>query len=275
MNTTVKRTLSGTVFLGVMIAALLLNRYLFGGLMLFILICMMHEFYSITMGDKYRWPRVIAITTGASLFVLMFLICSFGFPLRILALGMLPASLLMVYALFLKDKSDFGLYSHLYTALVYIAAPLTLSNLVVFHHGQFSGLLLLCFFIIIWCSDVGAYVFGITLGQRYGRKLCPSISPKKSWIGFWGGMIAAVGAAAVLRAVGMFDFPYIHCMAMAAIMHVAGVFGDLFESQWKRFYEVKDSGNIIPGHGGMLDRFDSSLLAMPIGVLYLVLFNLI
>ena len=58
-------------------------------------------------------------------------------------------------------------------------------------------------------------------------------------------------------------------------MNVAGVFGDLFESQWKRFYEVKDSGNIIPGHGGMLDRFDSTLLALPAGVLYLVLFNLI
>ena len=88
-------------------------------------------------------------------------------------------------------------------------------------------------------------------------------------------MITAVICAVVLNLVGMLDFPVIHCVILAIIMHVAGVFGDLFESQWKRFYEVKDSGNIIPGHGGMLDRFDSTLLAMPVGVLYLVLFNLI
>ena len=274
MNTTVKRTLSGTVFLAVMIASLLLNRYLFGALMLFILVCMMYEFYTITMGDKYLWPKVIAITGGVVFFILMFLIGSFGISIRFLSIGIIPIALLMVYALFLKDKSDFGLYSHLYTAMVYIAAPLTLSNLVVFRQGEFSGLLLLCFFIIIWCSDVGAYVFGITLGQRYGKKLCPSISPKKSWIGFWGGMLTAVLASVVLCLTGLFTFSILHGIALAVIMHTAGVIGDLFESQWKRFYEVKDSGNIIPGHGGMLDRFDSSLLAMPLGVLYLVLFNL-
>ncbi len=67
----------------------------------------------------------------------------------------------------------------------------------------------------------------------------------------------------------------VHSIAIAAVMHVAGVYGDLFESQWKRSFELKDSGSIIPGHGGMLDRFDSTLFAFPVGVLYMVLFNLI
>ncbi|MBR1871879.1 MAG: phosphatidate cytidylyltransferase [Bacteroidales bacterium] len=275
MNNTVTRTISGVGFIIIVVASLLLNKFLFAAFALFIMVCMMHEFYHITMGDTYKWPKVIAIVGGCTLFILLFLICAYGISLRFLAIGMVPMAMLMGYALFLKDKKDFGLYSHLYTALVYIAAPLALSNFVVLKGGEFSGLLLLSFFIIIWGSDVGAYVFGITLGQKYGKKLCPAISPKKSWIGFWGGMITAVICAVVLNLVGMLDFPVIHCVILAIIMHVAGVFGDLFESQWKRFYEVKDSGNIIPGHGGMLDRFDSTLLAMPVGVLYLVLFNLI
>ena len=275
MNSTVKRTISGIGFLAVMLSSLLLNKFLFGAMMLFILVCMLYEFYHITMGDKYLYPRILAISGGALLFILMFIICAYGVNLRFLAVGMVPLALLMVYALFLKDKSDFGLYSHLYTGLVYIAVPLALSNLVVFRHGEFSGLLMLCFFIIIWCSDVGAYVFGITLGQKYGKKLCPSISPKKSWIGFWGGMLLAIAGAVTAKYTGLLNIPLIHSIFLAAIMHTAGVFGDLFESQWKRFYDVKDSGSIIPGHGGMLDRFDSTLLAMPIGMLYLVLFNLL
>ncbi len=145
----------------------------------------------------------------------------------------------------------------------------------VFKGGEYSGLLLLAFFIIIWCSDVGAYVFGMALGQKYGKKLCPEISPKKSWIGAIGGFVMALVGAIVLQLTGILTFPIYHSLILAAVMNVAGVFGDLFESQWKRFYEVKDSGNIIPGHGGMLDRFDSTLLALPAGVLYLVLFNLI
>ena len=73
----------------------------------------------------------------------------------------------------------------------------------------------------------------------------------------------------------LLDFPLLHCLILAAIMNVTGVFGDLFESQWKRVCDIKDSGNLIPGHGGMLDRFDSALFAIPAGVIYLVIIGLL
>ena len=81
--------------------------------------------------------------------------------------------------------------------------------------------------------------------------------------------------AVVLRLAGLFNFDMIHCIAMAILLCVTGVYGDLIESQWKRHYNVKDSGNIIPGHGGLLDRFDSALIAIPIGIIYLVMVNAI
>lgn len=275
MNSTVTRTISGIVFLVIVVASILLNKFLFGTLFLFILVCMMYEFYHITMADKYMWPRIIAIITGSTAFILVFLQCAYDIPFRFISIAIVPILFLTCYALFLKDKTDFGLYSHLFTGLVYIAAPLSIANFLVFKGGDYSGVLLLAFFIIIWCSDVGAYVFGMALGQKYGKKLCPEISPKKSWIGAWGGFFMAIAGSAVLHFTGILPFSLIHSIVLAALMNVAGVFGDLFESQWKRFYEVKDSGSIIPGHGGMLDRFDSTLLALPAGVLYLVLFNLI
>ena len=257
------------------VGALLLGQYTFAGLMLLIMVAMMYEFYHIAMNGKYVWPRLIATLEAVTVFVLTFLICAFGIDPRYMVIAIIPLAVLMGYALFLKDKSEFGLFSHLYTALIYIAVPIILSNFLVFRNMQYNGLLILCFFIIIWSSDVGAYLFGMALGQKYGKKLCPSISPKKSWIGFWGGMFMAVAAALIMKYTGFMPFPAVHAVALAVVMNVAGVGGDLFESQWKRFYEVKDSGNIIPGHGGMLDRFDSTLLALPVGIAYLVLFNLI
>jgi phosphatidate cytidylyltransferase len=127
----------------------------------------------------------------------------------------------------------------------------------------------------VWASDVGAYLFGITLGQKYGNKLFPSISPKKSWIGFWGGVFTAVVVAVLLQKFGILNFSMFHSMILAVLINVASVYGDLIESQWKRHYNVKDSGNLIPGHGGLLDRFDSALVAIPVGVIYLVVTNLL
>ena len=85
----------------------------------------------------------------------------------------------------------------------------------------------------------------------------------------------AVGVAVILHYAGLFEFSLIHCCAMALLLSVTGVYGDLIESQWKRHYEVKDSGFIIPGHGGLLDRFDSALIAIPMGIIYLVVINVL
>ena len=278
MNNLIKRTISGACFAVVMLAAFLTNKYVFGAVMLFALIVMMREFLRMTCGGDYRYSQILSIFAGAILFTLVFLYKGFGLPGRLVILAFLPVFILMINSLYVKDKSRFDKFANLYTAILYIAVPWSLLNFAAFGpDGVFNGRLILCFFCIIWGSDVGAYVFGMALGQKYGKKLFPSISPKKSWIGFWGGMATAVGVAVALYYVGLFPldsgqqiFNLLHCIAIAVLLDIAGVYGDLIESQWKRHYNVKDSGSIIPGHGGLLDRFDSALIAIPVGIVYLV-----
>lgn len=276
MNNFLKRTLSGLAFGAVMLAALLTDRFVFGAVMLFALIVMMSEFLKMTCGNDYRFSQVLSILAGAVLFALTYLYKGFCLPGRFVALAFIPVFILMVNSLYVKDKTCFSKFSSIYAALVYIAVPWSLINFAAFNAaGEFNGSMLLCFFCIIWGSDVGAYLFGMSLGQKYGKKLFPSISPKKSWIGFWGGLLTAVIVAVALHYAGVFTFNLVHCIAIAILLNVTGVYGDLIESQWKRHYEVKDSGTIIPGHGGLLDRFDSALMAIPVGIIYLVVMNVL
>ena len=259
-----------------MLAALLTDRLVFGAVMLFALVVMMSEFIKMTCGNEYKFSQVLSILAGAVLFVLTYLYKGFNMPGRFVALALIPVFVLMINSLYVKDKSHYSKFASLYAALVYVAVPWSLLNFAAFDAaGEFNGILLLCFFGIIWGSDVGAYIFGMSLGQKYGRKLCPSISPKKSWIGFWGGLLVAVLVSVGLHYAGLFKFDLVHCIAMAVVLNVMGVYGDLIESQWKRHYEIKDSGNLIPGHGGLLDRFDSALVAIPTGIIYLVVMNVL
>ena len=269
MKTLLVRTLSGAAFAFVMVAGLLWNKFSFAALMLLILIVSMMEFYQMTMGGRYKVSRTWAIFSSVFLFLLAFGICANGWPGKVLALAFIPVILVMIGSLYTRDRDSFGEFANLYTGILYIAFPLTLTNFIAFHDQSFSGFSLLAFFVIVWASDVGAYCFGMALGQRYGKKLFPVISPKKSWIGAIGGFLMAVLAAWVMGQVGWIQAPWYHCLALGAVMDVFGVYGDLFESQWKRHYNVKDSGSIIPGHGGFLDRFDSALFAIPAGVIYL------
>lgn len=275
MNNTVVRTLSGAVYGALIFCSLLINGYLFAALIVFSMCAMMVEFYRMTMGESYKFSRALAIGAGVILFLLLYFCKAFHMPGKYVALAIIPILIVMFNSLLVKDKSEFTKFAFIYTGLLYIAVPMSLSNLLAFREGTFSGLLLLCFFIIIWCSDIGAYILGSLFGQKYGRKIAPEISPKKSWIGFWGGLLFAVLAAMILHWTGQLSFPLAHCIILAVLMHGSGVAGDLFESMWKRCCNVKDSGNLIPGHGGMLDRLDSTLFAMPVGAIYLALFNLI
>lgn len=276
MNNFIKRTLSGIGFVAIMLAALLTNKFVFGIVMLLSLVVMMREFLHMTCGSEYRYSQILSIFAGVTLFVLTYLFKGFNFPGKLVILAFIPVFVVMINSLYVKDKSRFDKFANLYTAILYIAVPWSVFNFAVFNGcGDFNGKLLLAFFAIVWGSDVGAYLFGITLGQKYGKKLFPSISPKKSWIGFWGGMLMAIAVAVILHFAGLLQFTLLHCIFLAVLLDVAGVYGDLIESQWKRHYNVKDSGNLIPGHGGLLDRFDSALIAIPIGVIYLVVANLL
>ena len=288
MNTLIKRTLSGAVYVALLIGCVLWCKYSFLALMLLFEALMMNEFMTMTMGKEYRFSQMLTIFTGLALFALTWAVRAFpGVHAEFVFLSLIPLFAVMINSLYVKDKSDFGKFANVYTALLYVAIPLTINNFLVMQtpdgtaaDSTYNGLLLLCFFIIIWCSDIGAYLFGISLGQKYGKKLFPSISPKKSWIGFWGGMAIAVAASLAMYFTGLWEYAGLramtwwHAAILAVVMNVFGVYGDLFESQWKRHYGVKDSGNIIPGHGGMLDRLDSAIFAIPVGTIYLAIFKL-
>jgi CDP-diglyceride synthetase len=275
MNNTVKRTLSGICFLAIVIAGLLVNKYLYAALITFMMVTMLYEFYRMTMGELFPRTRGLAIVLGCCSFLTLFFVLAFRLEIRLVGVSAILLLVLMISTLMVKDKADFKLFSFLYTGLLYIAAPLTLSSFVVLDQaGNFDGRPMLAFFIIIWASDVGAYCVGMLLG-KYSKKLFESVSPKKTWAGFWGGLAFAVLAGLILIWTGLWTYPWYHAIILSVIMHVAGVFGDLFESQWKRVCEIKDSGNIIPGHGGMMDRFDSALFAIPAGVIYLVIIGLL
>ncbi len=276
MKNLIIRTLTGAGFVAGVTLCILLNKFTFGVLMIALMVVLMLEFYRMTMRGEYLFSQILSIAAAVVLFLLTWLYRGFNFPGRLVVLSIIPIFIVMINSLYVRDKTDFGKFANLYTAILYIAVPVAMTNFAVFSpSGAYSGRLLLCFFIIVWASDIGAYVFGMALGQRFGGRLFPEVSPKKSWIGFWGGFVLAIAAGVVLHYTGLLAYPVWHCAVLAALMNIFGVYGDLIESQWKRYYAVKDSGSIMPGHGGFLDRMDSALLAIPVGIMYLLVVNVI
>ena len=276
MNNFVKRTLSSVVIFVVSALGVIWDRTLFGALFLFVLLMALKEFYAITLGEKYKFQQKLGIITGLSAFIVVAGYYFYGWDLRWLALVLAELLLIPVSAVLFSSYDEFESFGSIFAGLLYIALPVALSPMMVMDGEVFDGWLLLSFFIIIWVSDVGAYCLGTLFGQGpNSKRLAPKISPKKSWMGFWSGMAFSVGAAVGLHFLTWLPFSIWHCVALGVIVNLGGVCGDLFESMWKRRFGVKDSGNIIPGHGGMLDRIDSMLIAVPLGAAYLAIFNLL
>lgn len=284
MNNFVKRTITSVVFVAVMLAATL-QHYVFGGVFLLIMMVAMQEFYSITLGAKFLAARRFAIFTAASSFILLYAHFQYGLSLTYLSLELVLLMLIgciMVWKYNIDDIKDYAL---VYVPLITIALPILLTTRIVHIHSgldsslvtsAFDGKVLLSIFAIIWLSDAGAYIVGSALGQKSGsRKLSPSISPKKSWCGFWGGLISALLIALALHFTGILNIGLVHSLILALLVSLASVMGDLQESMWKRCFNIKDSGNCIPGHGGMYDRFDSTFVAIPVAFVYLIMMNLI
>ena len=190
---------------------------------------------------------------------------------------------LLVAELYLKNENPINSWAYTMLGQMYIALPFSMINVLAFQQvdgGQttFDFLLPLSIFIFLWTNDTGAYLCGTLLGKH---KLFPRISPKKSWEGSIGGGILVLVVAGVIGYFAninatphMLSIPA--WVGLGLVVVVFGTWGDLVESLLKRTLGVKDSGNILPGHGGMLDRFDSSLLSIPAAVVYLytlTLFN--
>ena len=184
---------------------------------------------------------------------------------------------LMVSELYTGNKNAINDWAYTMFGQIYSALPFSLINILAFEMApdgsgvRFDTLLPLSIFIFLWANDTGAYCTGSLLGKH---KLFPRISPAKSWEGSIGGGILVLIVAAILGYIAN-DGSNTHAlniaqwMGLGLVVVVFGTWGDLVESLFKRTLGVKDSGNILPGHGGMMDRFDSSLMAIPAAVVYL------
>lgn len=183
---------------------------------------------------------------------------------------------LFISELYTSSKNAIEDWAHTMLGQMYIALPFSTINVLAFNasaNGQtvYNYIIPLSVFIFLWANDTGAYCSGSLFGKH---KLFPRISPGKTWEGSIGGAVLVLAAAAIVYYVfpniqSDLGLSLIQWMGLGLVIVVFGTWGDLVESLFKRTLGIKDSGNILPGHGGMLDRFDSSLMAMPAAVVYL------
>ncbi len=266
------RSISGTVYLIIIIGSIFTGKYTFGLLFFTINILALLEFYKI-IADKMFFPaKYTGIVIGSVLFVTTFLISSNRCNNQ-LYLVFIPLSVLItVPELFRNKPYPFINIAITMLGVLYISLPLSLLNYIVFHGiqpGNYSYEILLGYLILIWTNDTSAYISGITLGRHL---LFKRVSPKKTWEGFIGGGVVTIIVAWLMSGtftvIGRIDF-----LMFAVIVSIIGVAGDLAESLLKRSANLKDAGNILPGHGGILDRIDSLLLTSPLIFCYLMIIN--
>lgn len=266
MKNLITRSLTGIVLVAVILGAIFVSQYSFAGLFLLILTGCLSEFYGMPSHSGIKANRMIGISTGILAFILSFFIASGWLP-AISYTAIFPLLLFVFVAeMFTLNENPLQNIATTITGIFYIAVPFSLSNFLVFDpDGNYSSSFLFAILVIIWTYDSGAYLFGVSLGKH---RLFERISPKKSWEGAIGGTLLALGAASVLS-VFFTGISTIHWLAIAFLTVVSSTFGDLSESMIKRQFGVKDSGNCFPGHGGLLDRFDSLLFAIPVVLFYL------
>lgn len=190
-------------------------------------------------------------------------------PLMLLV-ALLFVPLIFIFEVFRKDSQTLENVAIASLSLLYVAMPMALLVLIGGSGGEWEPAKVLMVIFTVWVNDIFAYLVGCSIGKH---KMCPTISPKKSWEGFVGGVLFAVGFA--MAAGYMMEGNIYVWGGLGLTIALAGVVGDLLESKLKRECEVKDSGNLIPGHGGVLDRFDALLLAAPAAYLYMLLFGLL
>jgi len=216
------------------------------------------------------------ITTAAAVYLNLAFAgyCSGVTPPAVFIPYLLTIVYLLVAELYLKQPNPVNDWAYTMLSQLYIALPLSMIYALAFIASpdgatRFESLIPLSVFVFLWVNDTGAYCAGSLLGRH---KLFPRVSPGKSWEGSVGGGVFALIAAAIF---GHF-YPVMgtpQWMGLGLVVTVFGTWGDLVESLLKRTWGIKDSGKLLPGHGGMLDRFDSSLLAIPAAVIYLYTLN--
>lgn len=281
MNETMKnlvvRTLSGLVLAAVVLGAIVWSQWSFGALLAVLLVGGMYEFYTLAGKQGNAPQRVVGLVAGIVLFALNLAFVSddireilgvarqaFGCGLAFLLL-LLPA--MFICELYRRGENPASGIGTTLMGVCYVALPLSLMCYIpILGSDTWNPWVMVAYIFIIWANDVFAYLVGMTFGRH---RLCERLSPKKSWEGFFGGLAGAVATG--LAAAYALDTNYWVWGGLALVASLSGVAGDLVESMFKREAGVKDSGQVIPGHGGVLDRFDALLLSAPYVFLYLLL----
>jgi phosphatidate cytidylyltransferase len=277
MNNFIVRTITGILFVAVVVCSFLRPQAM---VLLFALITglTIWEFTGlVNEREKVTVNRLISTVAGVYFFFAVAGFSSDLTPSAVFIPYLVSIIYLMVAELYLKNEDPIHDWAYTMMAQLYIALPFSLLNTLAFHLTPqglvtYDAVLPLSVFVFLWMNDTGAYLCGSLLGKH---KLFPRISPGKSWEGSIGGGILVIAIAVLVwylteqYQLNQLGLSALEWAGLGLTVVIFGTWGDLVESLFKRTLGIKDSGNILPGHGGMLDRFDSSLLAIPAAVVYL------
>ena len=267
-----QRAITGILFVGVLVGCILYDPWTFSALFVVISALTIREFgHLINQVEGVSINKNITMLAGVYLYMAVMAFCTNLSGSKIFLPYLLLIMYLMISELYLKKENPVMNWAYSMLSQLYIALPFAMLNVLSFHTSpmdtsvSYNPILPLSVFVFIWLSDTGAYCVGSLIGRH---RLFERISPKKSWEGSIGGGIVAIGSSFIFA----HYFPIMNMAdwaGLALIVVVFGTWGDLTESLLKRQLHIKDSGAILPGHGGMLDRFDSALMAIPAAVVYL------
>lgn len=263
MKNLITRTLAGAVFAGLIITSILWHPLALFILFFFFNAMALYEFARMFKKRGYQIQSSSIILMGSIVYVLIGLYANSYLGSHVLYLFLPLIFILFISALYQKTDRPFENLGIKLLSILYISLPFGLFNIVenmgLIGSQQNQPLLLLFFFILVWSSDTFAYLSGVSFGKH---RLFERISPKKSWEGSIGGGICTMAIGYLIGYLSGIFTPWTW-VALALILVVTATYGDLVESLLKRQMKVKDSGNIMPGHGGILDRFDAAIFSIP------------
>ena len=270
MSNLATRTITGIVLVVMVIAAIISGQYLFSALFLIFTMIGLLEFYTLVEKAKVFPNKPAGIFAGIILFVSNALVALNILDVQWLLLNFLSIFIIFLLELYRNNPNPFTNIAFTFFGLLYVAVPFSLLNYFPnpgFLPGVYHSSLLLGFFFLVWINETGAYVIGSAIGRH---KLFERVSPNKTWEGAAGGGLLAL-LTALLISQYYVNINFGDWLIIALIVIVFGSYGDLFESMFKRSVNIKDSGSLLPGHGGVLDRFDGVFIAAPFVFVYLLM----
>ena len=272
MKNFTKRLLTGIVYVGTITFCVIYSAYTFLALFMIITFLCLWEFYRmINTHKETKINPYIHGVGGAVLFLTVFLYISGIAGRFVFSFYFLYIVGTLIYELYAKQKDPIARLAYIFLGQCYIALSFSVLNLLVFPDSGanppvYRWVWIIALLVFIWANDTGAYVIGVRLGKH---RFWERISPKKSWEGFFGGLVFAIISAFIFAHFHP-QIAWYHWVVLSIGVVVFGTYGDLIESLIKRISEVKDSGRLLPGHGGFLDRFDSLLLAVYAMLLFIL-----